>query len=249
MATPLATGPCLIYALLPQNLSVLFPVGGRPNVNVLRPGALPGALRLGAVLNNNGPGGLAGGRIENEKPEFDTVLLLMRRLVPVFLGTCEDYPDVSFDPAYTPIYRNVSGNVHPWERIYEGEEATIVADLNYYNEVIYGFLAAKAAGGVLNLPTVQRGVDGPNYIGTLMSTEGGCVPLVLLFPWAQKPANRRLLPAGYRFFATVLQNDRLGPLSCRPRKVRIVFRAMRVITRGGACYLYDHDVRGMPFPA
>lgn len=243
MGVPYVTGPALVYAGLPTGIVGLLPLLVRP------------PDRIGAILTSSGlnvpvpPAVPTPGATIGSTPQAlqDFLVVAFRRVVPVYLGSTEDTPQVDFDPAYVPVYRPEMGSTHPADRLYDGEEATIVCDLTSYNEFVYFFCAALGSAGVLNL-FAPRGVAAEGHLGTLVVAEGMAIPLWLLFPYAQKPQmGLNGMPAGYRFFACTLTSHSLGNLNTKPRKVRLVWRGMRVgVPRTGVAGLYDHDVRGLP---
>lgn len=187
-----------------------------------------------------------GPRLNNGGASEQTVRLLLRAITPVFLGTCEDYPDVRFHSARLPYHTDTGGPLVPHEEFWCGESATVVADLTFFNENLYALLAQKAGNGRIS-PRYGRGWDGPGHVGTMLVKEQSALPLWLVFPYASKPLFAGM-PPGYRFFASTPDDEGLGPLSTRPRKLRLSWHCMRVPLTGGSrgYLLYDHDMRTLP---
>src|SRR5262249_48794198 len=105
--------------------------------------------------------------------------------------------------------------------------------------------------------TVVRGTNPPGDMGTLVLTEGQTMRLWLYFPYSQKAAYRPMVP-GYKFFAVNLAAHTQLPAGTKPRRVRLVFEAIRffdstvVNTYGaGSFILYgstNNDPAGLPPP-
>ncbi len=167
---------------------------------------------------------------------------------PLYLGTAERSPRIQIRPTWTPLFNDIGGSQIPFDMAYEGDEAFISADLTRWNEGIYALLAART-----NNPANQlgRGTNINGDLGTLMITENVANILLLQFPYSTlKAATYGTQPAGYRFLRTWLEGpDDLDPLGTQPRKIRLVFRALRAfsITSNGPNFgLYDHNMVAFP---
>lgn len=158
-----------------------------------------------------------------------------------YLGTTERTPKILIRPAWEPLFNDIGGKV-PFDMSYEGEEAFISGDFNRFNESVYADMAARASA--LSAPV--RGIDTPGNIGALMLTEKLTINLWMLFPYTAKPAMNpagNAMPSGYHFYATYLVGpDELEPLGTTPRKIRLIWHALRIFDAQGNFNLYDHDM-------
>lgn len=107
---------------------------------------------------------------------------------------------------------------------YQGRRATISGDFTRWNELTYAqCVTANPFGGV-------RGTDLDVDIGALMLTEGYAYSTILVFPFAIKAAYSGQLIRGYRFPCTWIEQESLHQMGSRPRKIRLVWHALRQFT-------------------
>lgn len=166
----------------------------------------------------------------------------VRSVAPAYLGTAERYPKISLRPAYEPTYTDQGAKV-PHDMAFMGEEGFVAADISRWNEPVYNALASRPrhrAG--------LRGFTGSQDHGSLLIAEGLAYELWVLFPYASKAAFSADMPAGYHFHAAYLIGpDELEPLGTTPRKIRLMWHALRTYTaQNGSYQLYDHDMSGLP---
>jgi hypothetical protein len=162
--------------------------------------------------------------------------------VPKYLGTAERWPKITERPNFSPTFNDAGGHV-PFDVAYEGNEAFTVAQLSRWTEVVYAQLANRP-----HRSQFGRGTNVNGDIGTLMVQEGRTYPLWVWFPYAAlKPAAFPDMPAGYRFPNAYLAGpDDLEPLGTTPRKVMLIFHALRGFDAGKNTFLlYDHDMSGI----
>jgi len=264
VGSPYVTGPCFAYLGLPAGIAGVIPLPFRPpqgqttTLTPLPPSAIltpvpsltpraPGGPPVGPTIASNPGGGGISSTPSRRLQDF--VAFFFRTVRPVYLGTCEDTPQVDFDPAYVPLHQPEFGSTHPSDRLLDGEEGTIVLDLTHYSEWVYFCAAAMGAAGALNR-FAPRGTMAEGHTGSLVVAEGVGLPVYLVFPYAAKAVFAlNGMPPGYRFFCCVLTSHSLSNLSTKPRKVRLVFRAVRLGVAGtGITGLYDHNVFGLPAP-
>ena len=161
---------------------------------------------------------------------------------PLYLGTAEGAPFVDVTPHFTPLYCDISGQGMPHDYLWDGEEATIVADLNRWNEAVFAKYAARPKiGGT-------RGVYAAADIGTVMQAEGQTFDFWLQFPYAFKsPYVSEGMIGGYHFYSTIaLGPDTITP-GARAGKRRIICRAFRSYkVSDGTSRLYDSRMSGLP---
>ena len=246
-------GPALLWVGVPTNAVGLIPPVKTPNE--LSTGLFGGGSSteirgrfLADLLAGKAP---KGGRFSSEPPQAQDrsfVLKLFRTVTPVFLGVCEVSPDITFYPAYVPYHRESAGRTHPAERIWDGEEASVTAELTRYNEFVYALVASHAANGILAVPGWPRGQDADGGVGTLVGTEGHGLPLWVVLPYAAKPQFAAAgMPPCYRFYCAALDGHHAGPLSTSPRKLMLSWTCQRLESPlTGAYLLYDHSVQGLP---
>lgn len=163
--------------------------------------------------------------------------------IPVFLGTCERVPLIRLEQHWQPFIRDDGGLSVPYELIYDSEEAWVYAEINRYNEPVLKAVQDRCfqIGG-----PALRGFDREEDVGTLARTEGVAYPLWLSFPYAGKLSYGRAgMPPNYVFPQVVAFGPEEMSLGHRPRKNRLVWRALRHHDDNGDSLLYAHD----PFTA
>ena len=278
MTTPYVAGPALIYVGLPTNLSALAASLGKPKPPVKKVEItaqqfgdnLDKALALNNIFFNNpnfqmpAPAPFVGPPEPPKVPPKPPLprpqpipaspsssafaASVLRVMTPVYLGTCEDSPVPDFQPASVPFFVDEFGQTYPFDTLYDSAEATVALTLNVFNENVHALLRGYCAGGALNT-AAPGGSDLDGYIGTAMGAEGATVPLWLVFPYSQKDWLAAAgLPPCYRFYSCRLLSHGLRDLSCKPKKVQMVFRAQRFCVPGLGAFLYDHDPTGLPDP-
>jgi hypothetical protein len=166
---------------------------------------------------------------------------------PVFFGTAEITPRITFRPFFRPR-RDVESGDAPADIIYTGEEAFIFAEFTAWDEDVLACITARPFW------YGDRGVIFPQSVGTLMVLEKLTYNLYVMFPFAQKSAfrgpydgpiplqpivrnipiyNQNLMPPGYRFLSSYLTGpDEFTQLGSRPRKISLAWHATPVnVTR------------------
>ncbi len=148
---------------------------------------------------------------------------------PVFVGTSDTPPGFDLVRGFEPVFTDVGGTRLPTDYLYQGQEAYIDLVLTKYVESAYQAMASvpqKVAGaGGIN-------VDGD--IGTLMVTEGGAFPVWVVFPYANKQVFSALgMPAGYRFFACLMEGPDRHRIGTGAKKIGVHLHAVRVFLTVG----------------
>jgi hypothetical protein len=173
---------------------------------------------------------------------------------PLFLGHAEKFPRIALRPRFSDVFCDLSGQSVAYDVSYDGEDATVTADIVRWNEAAYTIIADRAKTNTA--AATNRGTNGFGEIGTMMMTEGVGYPLYLIFPFTAKPAYASQ-PRGYRFWCSFLQGPDDFELGSTARKLRLSWRCIRQIRPasgattavgadnfGGALQvtLYDNDV-------
>ncbi len=142
-----------------------------------------------------------------------------------FLGTCEDTPQVKIKHEWAPLFNSLGGAAIPADEAYQGATGFVRLDLTRYDEGV----RQKTTTMPFFTGTLGTSVFGD--LGTLMVTEGAAYPLVISFPYVAKATYTAAgMPAGITFVAAWLEEDDLGNLNTKGRKISLVFRCRRVFT-------------------
>lgn len=145
----------------------------------------------------------------------------------LFLGTCQESPEIDSRPLYKEVINSIGGS-QKFDKSYQGDIVTISGLFNRYNETVVQALEGRpnVFGGSL------EGITQPGEVGTLMLTEGAMFDLWIKFPYAAKPAfsplTSGMLP-GYHFPGCTVE----GPTSFRQlgtteKMIRFEFEALRI---------------------
>lgn len=170
--------------------------------------------------------------------------------VPVFLGTCETAPRIQYNPGWSPVMNDSSGDQKPYDYLYQGKDAKVFGDLTVWNWPVLEAIMNRPnsfAGGT----TFDTELFGD--IGTLMVTEGYAYNLWLEFPYGTlKPVfgSSGGMPGGIRFIAAwLIGPDEIDP-GTKANKVHIQFHCQRAYDPvTGSFLLADRDVSTLPaFP-
>jgi hypothetical protein len=149
-----------------------------------------------------------------------------------YLGTTERTPQFLVRPAWVPVFNDLSGPVIPLDLLYAGEEAFIIGNFTRWDEAVIQRAVQRPAGATLGLNEMTE-------LGTLIIHEGKGHSLKLLFPYANK-AGYSSMPGGIEFPVTVAYGpDDHNSLGINPKKVHLVFYAMRPFT-GSSFLLYRY---------
>jgi len=118
-----------------------------------------------------------------------------------FLGTAQRPPRVRTRRGWVPVYNDLGGTQVPFDLLFAGQEAFIIADMNRFKMAVM-----QAISSMPNTDGIA-GLNTAGDIGTLMQAEGAAFALVLVFPYAVlKPAMRAAgLPGGLTFPCAVLE--------------------------------------------
>lgn len=164
--------------------------------------------------------------------------------IPQYFGTAETRPRIDIRPEFTPVYDNDFGGVAR-DQLYDGFDAIVAADTNYWDEDIFRQMAARTRKvGSEDI----RGIDWAGLsVGTLMVAEGMTFELWLQFPYGGTGQKFAKMPAGYHFFAAhLLGPDRIEP-GTAPKRIRLLWYCQRIKdTSTGDLKLYDHDMSAVP---
>lgn len=163
----------------------------------------------------------------------------------VYFGTSEGSPNVDHRPTWAPLRNDLAGE-RPMDKSFQGEEGYISADFNRWDEGVYATMAGKGS------PGRARGTHAAGDLGRLALFEGCAYQLWLQFPYSAKSAMDDM-PAGYHYWACTLEGDTMPANGMRPRKIRLLWHAMKYLTPGPnnsvLAYLYNHDMTGITVAA
>jgi hypothetical protein len=112
---------------------------------------------------------------------------------PVFLGTCESYPEDNRQPEYEPLMNDISGSKVPLDFSFEGESAQISLVLTRWNEGFARRLEAKPNGSNVAVGGTAPSIEGswnPQDVGSLMGVEGFSWQLWLVRTFGAVLANK-----------------------------------------------------------
>ncbi len=158
---------------------------------------------------------------------------------PLFLGTCEGEPTVTFDPDFEPVMNDIGGQRKPIDYQYMGEEADWSCVFTKYNEGVLKLIQTR----VYRL-TAARGSQPFGSMGSFMALEGQGFPLWVTFPYATKAAMAANgLPRGMHFPIAYDASDHM-PVSTRYRKIQVQFHCQRqlVVTPAGPGFVLWDEV-------
>jgi len=163
-----------------------------------------------------------------------------------YLGTAEYAPNIQIRAGYLPVHNDLGGSVVPFDSSFQGEEGFTFVDINRYNEIVLARIQARPRNHFANQQP-PRGLNYPGDIGSLMIQEGLAYSVVVVFPYAAKPAMAGM-PFGYRFpFSWLLGPDDLKELGTKPRKVGLVFYHGRGFNPlNGQFLVYDNTLPQLP---
>jgi hypothetical protein len=146
---------------------------------------------------------------------------------------------------------DLSGQVIPFDLLYQGEESFVFLDLTRWNEDIRVSVAGRIAPG--GNPRAGAGTAVLGDYGTMTITEGAAMELWLLFPYsplggpAAKAAMGALGP-GYHFLASIpIGPDDHHTLGTNPYKVLMAFHNLRKFNPStGTFTSWDTDFSAIP---
>src|ERR1700733_6198166 len=163
-----------------------------------------------------------------------------------FLGWTVGGLDIQYENRFVPFNVDLGGDVEA-DQSHQGRTAIITATLSRWDDAIYQTFIACPVG-------VTLGIDDPGNIGTLMTTEGECMQLILPFPYQAKTAYAAQV-AGTRFFACRINQDNWKQLGTKPRLLSLSWKALRVFIPGisnafgyGRWQMFDTTISGLPAP-
>lgn len=235
-----------MYVTGPAHLFVGVPLWAYGTLSQPSPNAGPNQRELRSVPGGvyNDAGQLIGGTIENQQRPAPQIEFL--GFQPVYLGTAEKSPKLSHSPVFVPWRDDEASSQLPADELYDGETATVTADLTRWWENVYRFLSTRVKAFPLG---GRAGVDFAGAVGTSMTWELQNHPLWVQFPYAAKAVHGlRGLPPGVRYWQAKLvapdDADDLGHLPMRRRLTWLCTRYHDLPT--GAAVLYDFDMAGLP---
>lgn len=235
MAKMGVTGPCFIYVGLGTIVQPIPPGIDQGAAEVAAAIAAAGGSAAGLALGGVGQAvaGEAGPQPLNDELGDQ----------PVFLGTCERGPRTLSHTYWHEVFQDDYGHRVPIDLIYESEEAFIFAELNRFNELVLAAVQERMfRQGIQPLP--ERGFHDDMAVGTMAKAEKKSYAVWLSFPYARKLIHLFSgMPANFCFPACVAWGpDEQDPLGTQVRKVRLVWRAIR-LQNGSLSWVYFHDTQ------
>lgn len=155
-----------------------------------------------------------------------------------FLGFGEEAPTIEILPRQRNVRSDASGEV-PFDKSFQGKEATTSVVLNYHNKTIL-----EACESIpYETGRTTSGSYSARDMGTLMLTEGRALSLYVLFSNQGDPTMPGM-PGGYRFPNNTAID---GPIVKKPgsheEKISLVFRSVPIFNPNDKSFtLYDYDV-------
>lgn len=170
-----------------------------------------------------------------------------------YLGTAQIAPKVRIRRALKPVFNDLGGQLLPFERILQGEEAQIITPLNRYNESVYRLISAFPR------MTGIRGRQGPLDTGVKMQGNGCFFSLILQFPFAgtanDVPVATEQLPPVYRFPVCQSEQDEFTTMGTDAFEKMLAITAARFFTPAsggsgiaGGFITYFNDLGGISLP-
>ncbi len=170
-----------------------------------------------------------------------------------YLGTAKIAPKVRIQRAYKKVFNDLTGQLLPFERIFQGEEGQIISPINRFNQNIYTLLSSAPR---FALPgSSPRGSHGPLDIGAKVRENGCYFSLILQFPFAgsiNSPASEAM-PPFYYFPTCVCENDDLDEMGTAAEEILLAITAQQAFfpsntSGGGGTWLYSNAVTGVTLP-
>ncbi len=185
-----------------------------------------------------------------------------------FLGTSKVTPRIRVDHAYAPVHMEQGGKMLPFDLVYQGKQAKIITQINYFDSTVAYLLGCSPRYGYSKF-ALGRGLVSWKDIGSLSLGNKAYFTLYLAFPFAntvnnptvstQTPVNNVPfdMPVVYRFGACQIEyEDVIGgtgaqelslainvqPIYYSRSKYKSVFQDSAL---AGGMYVYDH----IAFPA
>lgn len=160
-----------------------------------------------------------------------------------FLGTSQRGPRIKVRRAYSRVFNDITGAEIAFDKIWAGAEALVFMDLTRWDETIYRFLGSRPRAGA------TEGAEPPGTRGTLMMTEGACLPIYLRFPaFDFHPVFRAQGGlAGYRLLAGSLEGDDDYETGTGANMRHVAIHCQEIYDpKSNGLALFDHNMTGVP---
>lgn len=172
-----------------------------------------------------------------------------------YLGTAKVAPKVRIQRAYKKVFNDLTGQLLPFERIFQGEEGQIISPINRFNQSVYGLIAAAPRQGLTG--SYSPGSHGPLDIGAKVYQNSCFFGLILQFPFAgtaNSPSSEGM-PVCYYFPVCVDETDDFTSLGTAEEEIMMAFTAQQAYfpftgsnTPLGGTLLYTNSLGGIALP-
>lgn len=174
----------------------------------------------------------------------------------LYYGTTETTPQIRVVPAYKPVFNNIAGTEVPMDKVWQGEYAAIVIDMNRTVESVYATLQQKPRFGQGAL-AVAAGSESKADRGLLLNQNGTGMQLVLAHQYYNLPQAVADLPAGYTFYSVSNEADDQNNIGTVPRNNMLMMVANPIYyplnsgnANAGGFLTYTRTVpTGLPTPS
>lgn len=173
----------------------------------------------------------------------------------VYLGTAKVAPKIRIQRAYKKVFNDLTGQLLPFERIFQGEEAQIISPLNRFNQQVYALIASAPRQGAPG--STAAGSHGPLDIGAKVYQNSCGFGLILQFPFAStvnSPAGEGM-PVCYYFPVCVSEVDDFTSLGTAEEEIMLAITAQQgyIPFTGstsplGGTVLYTNSLGGIALP-
>ena len=169
-----------------------------------------------------------------------------------YLGTTERTPRIEIKAHWMPLFTDIQGPAVPTDMAFLGLEAFITADFTRWdNNVLRAILERGKRHELKNTDDIQEGSYAFTSLGALLGQKRQFFVLWIQFPYSIF-TKYNTQEKGFRFPATfILSPDDHYSLGTNPRKVRILFQAMRLMMKSDSTrfILFDHNMEAPPAEA
>lgn len=157
----------------------------------------------------------------------------------------------SVSSAYKKVFNDLTGQLIPIERIFQGEEGQVLSPLNRFNQDVYTLISSAPRFGAPN--TFPRGSHGPLDIGAKVRENSCYFGLILQLPFAgtvNSPSSEAM-PKYYYFPMCVCENDDFEEMGTAAEEILLAITAQQVFIPGnnsstnvlqGGTWLYSNSI-------
>lgn len=187
-----------------------------------------------------------------------------------FLGTSKVAPKIRIDRAYAPIKFEQRGNLLPFDLVYQGKEAKIITQINYFDYSVAYLLGCSPRYGHGRF-ALGRGLDDFKSTGSLALGNKGYFTLYIVQPFASTandPASTATsplangnfnMPLVYRFGACQVLYDDIATGGASEQELMLAINVLPIYYSrakyksrfsgsplAGGFFIYDHKATLTP---